>query len=499
MAHFSASADSLIPNERKFPGQFKITLKPAPAPDGFRAFKVGRVYLTVEQSLDTIPLIDSIGRTVGLVLGRLVDYRHSRIIHDQVTLSPRSEAGSGADDLDQSIEKTLYQFGGSYLCVVSTRNVNRVYLDAGGTKSLVFEPSRKEAASTTGLLLDNTEYVSRFREELFNALDVNGYGWFPSFLTAHDGVQRVLCNHYLDLNDWSLKRHWPNAHIVAQDTDETIHRMGEIVKRTLETLTGEGPVACALTAGNETRFQLAASRRLLDKLNFITVAYPAAKKDGAVAKELARRFNLNHSVYPFVRATSEQAKLWQYRASHCIGGANKHGHPSTTRLADYSFFCGGTGGEICRGFFWRPSDHPAMAVSADNLVSRFGMPRRPETLEATELWARQTPTEDPHLWFDLAYLEHRVSAWAFTQTYTNVVEGEHIHPLISRETICLMLSLPPEIKRSNEVFRHGINLLWPELLNVPINKYGDYRDMLCLARKMLRPKQVVRKLRKLYR
>lgn len=42
-----------------------------------------------------------------------------------------------------------------------------------------------------------------------------------------------------------------------------------------------------------------------------------------------------------------------------------------------------------------------------------------------------------------------------------------------------------------------IELAWPELLALPINKYGDYRDLgRPLARVMRNPRLIVRKLRK---
>jgi hypothetical protein len=90
-----------------------------------------------------------------------------------------------------------------------------------------------------------------------------------------------------------------------------------------------------------------------------------------------------------------------------------------------------------------------------------------------------------------------MSAWAFAQEYADSTVP-HVHPLIGREAFRLMLELPPEAKRSNALLREAIRKLWPELLTLPINRYGDYRDVLGLVQMSSNPQRVAKKLRKLF-
>jgi hypothetical protein len=124
------------------------------------------------------------------------------------------------------------------------------------------------------------------------------------------------------------------------------------------------------------------------------------------------------------------------------------------------------------------------------------MPIHDEVAAAVEAWMKTVPEVDGYLTLDLAYLELRMSCWAFAQAYATP-DNCAIHPLISRESFTAMLSLPPEWRRSNRMITRGIEIAWPELLSLPINRYGDYRDMLRpLGRAFRNPQLVVKKLRK---
>lgn len=117
-------------------------------------------------------------------------------------------------------------------------------------------------------------------------------------------------------------------------------------------------------------------------------------------------------------------------------------------------------------------------------------------LAATEQWFASIEEFNPLLQLDLAYLELRMSAWAFAQCYAQDAIVPHIHPMIGRESFELMLGLSPEAKRDNSFILEGVRELWPELLDIPINEYGDYRDFLRVISVSTDPVKLVRSLRK---
>ncbi len=458
--------------------------------------QLGTVSISTFPGISVTPVVDENGARIGAFLGEVIDYRSRRVAGSVIELSA-ANIETGHDRLRQ-VEDFVFSHGGRWVFVYVENGRSLLFLDADGCNSVVFDPILKRAASSTGLLLDDGEYQARFDRDLYDALDVEHDGWFPSGLTAHHGVHRLLCNHLLDLNDWSTQRHWPREDFVwLNDVEGAALQIAGVVRSTVEAVLAQSSVAASLTAGNETRFILASLGDIADEIQFVTVGAPGTRLDVHHAKQLAARFGLQHRVIPYCEASADEVLQWQFRASHCVGGNNMRSHPSIRQLSPHGHLLGGLGGEIGRGFFWRPGDKEDTKLDAHSIAARFGMPAHPKVVDATEQWLDSTRGFNALSQLDLAYLELRMSAWAFAQSYAQNSIVPQLHPMICRETYELMLRLPPDAKRNNSFILDGIWALWPELLEVPINRYGNARDWLALAEKAtLKPSLVARRLRR---
>ena len=493
--HRVTAPASLIPDRKDWRGQFIIGAAQA-APEHFTTIRLSGISVHLHEGC-TFLRLRCRADTAGLIIGTAIDYAQETVVQTDLDITSYGQLTPAA--FEAAFERYIYSFAGTFICVISYRGLNRVYLDANGTKSLVYMPDRKLAASTTGLLLNDRDYSDRFDRDLYRRLQVRRDGWFPSGLTGHRGVHRLLCNHYLDLDRWMPVRHWPKGELSrTEDVRGHAVAIASIVERVARAVLSSGPAVCALTAGHETRFLLAACRSLADKLDFATVDAPARQIDTVRARQIARRFGLAHAVLPYRRATTEQAVHWSYMAGHCIGGDNLYLHPSVAPLGRYDFFLGGLGGEIGRGFFWRRRDDTDKELLAADLAARFGMPLHSTVVATTEDWLEDTRSLSRLLRLDLAYLELRMSARAFAQAYASYQPVVEVHPMICREAYQLMLELPPSAKLTNAFINEGVGALWPELLELPINRYGDYRDLLATCRKYTDLGRVSRKLRKMY-
>jgi hypothetical protein len=440
-----------------------------------------------------VRVFTSSGNLLGALLGLPVDLESSRIIEGEVLGEMTPD-----DDIDGFVEAHIHNaFAGRFVFILDHGEHRRVYLDADGALSAVFDPERRQVASTAGVLLEPHAYAVRFRRDLFDDLHVMRDGWFPAEITAHHGVHRILCNHYLDLATWRLIRHWPPSNITpADDPDQACRTIVGAARATIDAIRAAGSISMALTAGHETRLLLAICRDMTDVIDLVTVDAKASRLDKVRAVELAQRFGLRHHLLTERRATPEEAEEWVARSGHCIGGPNMWSHPSIRPLEQRDFFIGGLGGEIGRGFLWRPTDTMTTAITVEGLISRFGMQRHPEVEEAVRAWLPSVTQFDPFLQLDLAYLELRMCCWAFAQAYASPAVN-HIHPLISRRSFAAMLSLPVEWRRTNRMVTRSIELTWPELLELPINEYGDWRDVQQLVLRAARhPHLVLKRLRK---
>ncbi len=472
-------------------GQFALGFGNCDLPSSFATYGLGNLHVGVHETLNVANIFDKTGNGVGILIGQLISLKENKIINKLEV-----DCDYGTDQFWQELEGVFYEAHGRYVAVLYNEGKGRVYLDANGILSLVYSEEKRSAASSALLILGDEGYRERFTAGLFNRLDVLGEGWFPSGLTAHVGLRRLLCNHYLELPAFKAVRHWPKAEFAA--AGDPVASAEEVVSRTAQAigiLVNEGRVAASLTGGNETRFILACARKHIGDIAFFTVDGPTSQRDVSIAKTLTARFGLRHRVLPCRVATPEQQAAWLLRVSHTVGGTNRLYHPSVWALADVAdFSIGGLGGEIGRAFFWRATDTMTMELSARDIVARFGMPIESDVVEATETWAATVTAFNPLTRLDLAYLELRMSAWAFAQSYAQPVQFRPLHPMISRRIYDLMLSQSPAAKRGNWLLRAGIRLAWPELLDVPINKYGDARDIAAFLRAAASLKRIRKKL-----
>ncbi|MGC4024851.1 MAG: hypothetical protein QM744_06685 [Mesorhizobium sp.] len=478
-----------------FDGQFVISAASEPVERGWTRQSFGKFNLDMAPGCQCVRVFDRSGRKIGLLLGTPIDLKRNSIITSDYSIE---EALANASQIDSFVEKHIYGLTGTFLFILSAFGLNRIYLDCNGSMSVVYSAEKKTAGATAAVLLDSGEYSARFRKDLYDALDVDNAGWFTVGLTAHRGISRLLCNHYLDLDKWVAVRHWPLAAITsAHDLKQTFRNISDRVTQTINLLADNDITRVALTAGSDSRYLLACSRPLLDKVSFVTVGAPAGEIDVACSKLLARKFNLKHDILPYKEATSAEIALWRLRAGHCVGGNNVKLHPSVRPLEGH-FFVGGLGGEIGRGFLWLNAE-PDTPLDANNLVARLKLPQIPEVIEKVGEWLKPLERYDTLFKLDLAYIELRMSAWGFCDTYVKPKQKE-LHPMVSRANYVDMLSIPPDLRRGGKMFPEIIAMLWPELLSQPINRYGDWRDQFAVVKKALRdPNRARRKAVQLFR
>jgi hypothetical protein len=256
----------------------------------------------------------------------------------------------------------------------------------------------------------------------------------------------------------------------------------------------------ALTAGHETRLLLACARPMLADIEMITVVgEDRHTTDTVTARRIVRDFGLRHIELPRKSATEEQRQRFIRRGAHCNADTNSTFHPSVWPVADTHVFMGGLGGEVGRAFFWRSGDRPDTKITADQLLGRFGLPATPEISERLQHWLDTLPPMDTYGMLDQAYLEHRNGPWYAVQFCADPTLNRQA-PIFTMRGVELMLSLPPDWKRSSRLGHEIILRLWPELLKYPFNTLGPWRDVVVKFQRVAQnPRLVIKKLRKMLR
>jgi hypothetical protein len=447
--------------------------------------------------LPLLALEDRSGRRIGWLLGFVIDLRDASL--------PRERLLSGAwfdpADPDGFVIALREEIAGRFLIVIESDGLRLVYPDAGAQVPCVHDRETGWTGSTAGALLGEAAYEARFDRALFEALGVDGEGWFPAGLTAHHGLERLLPNHRLDLRTGEMRRFWPRAPIpVTEDPAAVVQAFAALMKTQLRALAGgDRRVALALTGGRETRVMLACAREILDQMDVVTiVGTDRHARDSIIARRITRSFGLRHLEVPRLSATPEERARFIRRGGHSTADSNSRFHPSVRPLIAAHVFAGGLWGEIGRAFFWRGDDHAGMTITPALLLGRFGLPDRSARLSAAlEAWLRGLAGWTPRDILDLAYIEHRLGPWGSAQFCCDPTLVRHA-PMLTQPSVALMLSLPPEWKESHRLGSEVVACEWPELAEIPYNSLGRIQDLwVKIQRALENPALIVKKLRKM--
>ncbi|MEM7780751.1 MAG: hypothetical protein AAF697_10205 [Pseudomonadota bacterium] len=463
---------------------------------GQTALEINGWFLEVSDYVPVTELINTQGKRVGAILGWAIDPTTSRLLRDSFTVPDTLHSAAA---IHGGAIKPLI---GTYIAIISTPDETRIYMDALGNLSVVFDPNNAIAGSTAACVMSPEDYDSRFDSDLYAALEIEKEGWFPAGLTAHKGLERLIANHFLDCDKWEQVRHSAYEQVTdaAGPVEPQFAIIADEIRKSAEASLAAGrKVTVGLTGGGDSRLLLAALKPVRDKVDFYTVAPPVnpdANFDVVRARELSKSFELDHHVLEYVRADDKEANEWDRRVGDCVITANRRQHPSVYPL-DGQICIGGLGGEVGRCFLWPDLDH-LPPINATSLVDLLKLPRVPNVIERVERWLAQLPATETTKLLDIAYIELRMSAWSSVQSYANP-HSVIIHPLASFAAIEAMLRLPPDYRQNDGMIFGFIKQYWPELLDLPINRYGDWRDLKKPLAKITNPTKVFRKLRQIVR
>lgn len=390
---------------------------------------------------------------------------------------------------------------GTFVIHTHTGLPRRLYPDCGSTLPIVYCAHSRRAGSSASMMLDETEYRERFlpdrHHRLVDPVQKGGaVSWIPGTLTAHEGVARLLPNHYLDLADWTAVRFWPRPDAFAQNlsVDAAAATVAHHLQRFMRAATKEFRVGLALTAGFDSRILLAAAREFLEEIEFFTFAPGKHRVDQIMARKIANRLGLRHRVVSGVRASAAEMQAWDRAVGDTIRAPVRSIY-TTVRQFDYDLILSGILGETGRGRLYR-SDYATINAerpTAALVLTRMLQPLDPALLSATETWLRDVAWLPCSAVLDLAVLElFYMPLWRPAQC-ADIAE---MMPLVNRTIQTAFMSVPPEEKSSDTLFRKSIAMLWPETLKFPINRFGDYRDPMRLLSKLTQPKRLIPALRK---
>lgn len=443
-------------------GQFLLCKRDDAIPDGWTARQQDAWCLA---SHPTLPVSDVVGAD-GLVIGWLVGWP----IGPEGTLAGSTvkfPIAPNSDSLPSQFESSLYEYGGRFVAVCLAGPGRRFYLDPLGSLAAVYCPALGAVASSSELLPRCDGLEDRIIAEL-GVPDRDTF--YPFGLTSRLGIERLLPNHCLDLATWSVLRHWPKDDIpVVADAASGAREAAVILGRQITALAERWPLCMGLTAGRDSRMLLACSRKLLDRITFVTLQLPDAGAclDLSIARRMARRLRLKHTVIPHDPATRDDLAIYLHRTGNCVGSWQ---HVRMfRRLGPERPVVVGVGGELARFYHWRRGDRPDSRIEPRDLLENRRLPKTPLLLDRAAAWLETLPVRDAlHTW-SLLCLEQQLGGWSGPALYGQAYNRFHFTPFSHRRLVEIMLGLEPQYKRDLCFEPELIRATWPQLLEWPFN------------------------------
>lgn len=430
--------------------------------------------------LDHWQLVDATGTAVADLHGKiLAGHMGEGLSMDGATIRC-NRALPTPGDLERHVVDGLH---GNWILITRKPLPRRLYTDFGCSLALVYSPDLQRAGSSALHVLGEARFEADLNhgrvERLVRA--EGEHGWIAGTLTAHNGLWRLLPNHYLDLESFTAHRYWPRDDFAfGMDFEEAAQICAQDIRGFVEAAAQQYRLGLSLTAGYDSRIVLSGGARVPpERLHPYTFRVPGLSVDTVTAPELCRRLGLSHEFLEILFSDEAGKAWWDRMVGYSVREVNRNTFPTLLGVkADLTL--SGIYGETGRIYLYRKDAAiiNSQPVNLESLLRRMALPRDPELLENLAGWIKPLMHLPSSVILDLAYVELRVGSWAVGQSPAQKAFSSVMMPLAQRRVQAAMIAVDP-VRRGNGPLFHRIGTInWPEAMEIPINRFGDHRDFL---------------------
>lgn len=398
------------------------------------------------------------------------------------SVDPASWLLSRLRESEAAFFAALSEYGGRHAVIFGAAGNLRIVNDAAGMRS-VFYHSRGGVAASHALLVDRAVGGAGVVDPMpFQ------YG-YPGNRTPYPGVRVLTANTYYWVTAGVVRRFWPVHRLAPSTVDHAAQVLLDRSVYALQHIAQGRDVRLTLTAGLDSRTILAIA--LASGVPFEAYTYgddEGTDVDRGVAADLAALAGIPHTVVgPRVE---EPASLEYFDEVNYMG----HHVPWLEPLLEYfpnrdTVALLGNALEIGRSNTMSQRRYknlrPVTAVAMMHLHHRRMSPRYREeskhfgsdVFRATSEMAFQGFIDDTGYDlvaemlnpFDLFYWEHRMSAWQAHAMNERDFYGVSFIPFNSRSIYESMLGVPEPQRYADETVYRMIEMVDPQLLELPVN------------------------------
>ena len=436
---------------REYPEQFAVAFDRALNLPEWDHTTLNGLHLWRAPGARTKRLLCPRGKPLGWLLGEAVD-ASGQYLKDPVVVPT-----SNGETFELSeIETWIEGLAGRYAVVLADPHSPKIYQDPIGDFSVVWDPETGIAASSVLLALTRP---MRWNQKFDRRGVLDGKVHFSLGHTADKTVRRMLPNHYLNLRQLKLVRHWPRESTDFTNDDDNlnaqVHAISDRLANIIRAFSVNAPSLLPISGGRDSR-NLAgllgpASQSLV--AGFTTTHHKMSAIDAKIAAVIAKRLGIPYLKIPFIKATRPERLAYYRHTGYGDGGGALKVLGSHLRLPQGNLLLRGNAMELLRANQWngatiRNNGMVRTAFGLRRLLIVRGESAAEEVTKFSmeyEKWAETLPIGARKNQLDFAFCEHllpnTLGIWLFGYTNNFV-----LNPFSCRKLIHLTMQISPKLR-----------------------------------------------------
>lgn len=415
-----------------------------------------------------------------ILLGHVFDPKN----HDRTELEILNHIADHPNK--NEIAKSLYGLSGRYVLMIVIEERILFFNDACGLKSFFYTYHEGQLhLASQPLLLKLVVGNIIAKQERYNSYYQSEYvknskeHWFPSGTSLYENVYHLVPNHYLDSKTLQQVRYWPLKEVIIDDYEAGKEKFSELLRQIVVGGSKKYKLALGLTGGYDSRMLLSASKDVKDKMIYYTLLYRNLNAESNDIKiptllsetlripyrKLDCKIDLDDNFKKIYLESTDMAHVDDW--AHIAYGIYQN-------FPDDVISVKGSCSETGRCFFYKNGKHPNLKSGNDILSINPKWKKIPFIVERIHQWFNAVNIDEVNKGYNILDLFHWEVSTGSWQSQSQL-EWDLVHdtftPFNNRELLDIMLHIDTKYRRKPDyiLYRESMALLWPEVLNQPIN------------------------------
>ncbi len=419
-------------------------------------------------SLPVTQLKDKYGEVVGFLLGCALDVNGESL---------REECAVLADENDphffNRFENFLDGLSGRFLCILATKEIQRIYPDPVVDLGCVYDPLTRTVASSLTLALTRD-----FQPDQIFGTDLSGNHDRRQTMghTLDRHVKRLCANIYLDLKSFQTHRFWPreDTNLFENPRDKSIEISEQIAVRLGQLTSGwvkSHKCLFPISGGRDSRSLLASISNDLSKVDgFYTWSFHKQSRwDVKIGRKIADLLSLPHQIFRNVEISKDDASLYELRTGYAVPSMAERSLGISEKLPGGSLVLRGNIMEVLRATNWQRQSTGSFnlkhalkrlrAFSAEYTGDR-------KIWEAEFMkWYSALPQMAKERVYDLLFLEIYLPHTQGARLY-GTPQNFVVNPFNDRRLLQLSMQIDRRFKLQDRVYDHIVRSRMPQLSEI---------------------------------